>query len=120
MLRFDILEEITKRLPNFPIVLHGASSVSQEYVKIIQENGGNLADAIGIPEDMLRQAARSAVCKINIDSDLRLAMTAGVRQVLWNNPAVFDPREYLKVGRANVKAVVAHKIKEVLGSDGKA
>ena len=79
--------------PNFPIVLHGASSVSQEYVKIIQENGGNLADAIGIPEDMLRQAARSAVCKINIDSDLRLAMTAGVRQVLWNNPAVFDPRE---------------------------
>lgn len=120
MLRFDILDEIARRLPGFPIVLHGASSVSQEYVKIIQENGGNLADAIGIPEDMLRQAARSAVCKINIDSDLRLAMTAGVRQVLWNNPAVFDPREYLKVGRANVKTVVAHKIKHVLGSEGKA
>lgn len=119
-LRFDILDEITKRIPNFPIVLHGASSVSQEYVKIIQENGGNLADAIGIPEDMLRQAARSAVCKINIDSDLRLAMTAGVRQVLYNNPAAFDPREYLKVGRANVKELVKHKIIDVLGSDGKA
>ena len=119
-LRFDILDEISKRIPNFPIVLHGASSVSQEYVKIIQENGGNLADAIGIPEDMLRQAARSAVCKINIDSDLRLALTAGVRQVLTQNPAAFDPREYLKVGRANVKEVVAHKIKNVLGSDGKA
>ena len=119
-LRFDILDEISRRIPNFPIVLHGASSVSQEYVKIIQANGGNLADAIGIPEEMLRQAARSAVCKINIDSDLRLALTAGVREVLWNNPAAFDPREYLKVGRANVKAVVAHKIKNVLGSDGKA
>ena len=119
-LRFDILDEISRRIPNFPIVLHGASSVSQEYVKIIQANGGNLADAIGIPEEMLRQAARSAVCKINIDSDLRLALTAGVREVLWNNPAAFDPREYLKVGRANVKAVVAHKIKTVLGSDGKA
>ena len=119
-LRFDILDEITKRIPNFPIVLHGASSVSQEYVKIIQENGGNLADAIGIPEDMLRQAARSAVCKINIDSDLRLALTAGVRQVLTQNPAAFDPREYLKVGRQNVKDVVAHKIVNVLGSNGKA
>lgn len=119
-LRFDILDEITKRIPNFPIVLHGASSVSQEYVKIIQENGGNLADAIGIPEDMLRQAARSAVCKINIDSDLRLAMTAGVREVLYNNPAAFDPREYLKVGRANVKELVKHKLVDVLGSDGKA
>ena len=119
-LRFDILDEITKRIPNFPIVLHGASSVSQEYVKIIQENGGQMADAIGIPEDMLRQAARSAVCKINIDSDLRLAMTAGVRQVLTQNPAAFDPREYLKVGRGYVKDVVAHKIKNVLGSDGKA
>ena len=119
-LRFDILEEVSKRLPGFPIVLHGASSVSQEYVKIIQENGGNLADAIGIPEDMLRQAARSAVCKINIDSDLRLAMTAGVREVLWNKPAAFDPREYLKVGRANVKELVKHKITEVLGSAGKA
>ncbi len=119
-LRFDILEEISKRIPEFPIVLHGASSVSQEYVKIIQENGGQLADAIGIPEDMLRQAAASAVCKINIDSDLRLALTAGVRQVLTQNPAAFDPREYLKVGRANVKELVAHKIKEVLGSNGKA
>ena len=119
-LRFDILAEIEKRLPNFPIVLHGASSVSQEYVKIIQENGGNLADAIGIPEEMLRQAARSAVCKINIDSDLRLAMTAGIRQVLTQNPAAFDPREYLKVGRQNVKDLVAHKIVNVLGSNGKA
>lgn len=119
-LRFDILEEVSKRLPNFPIVLHGASSVSQEYVKIIQANGGNLADAIGIPEEMLREAARSAVCKINIDSDLRLAMTAGIREVLWNDPAKFDPREYLKVGRQYVKDVVAHKITEVLGSNGKA
>ena len=119
-LRFDILEEVSKRLPNFPIVLHGASSVSQEYVKIIQANGGNLADAIGIPEEMLREAARSAVCKINIDSDLRLAMTAGIREVMWNDPAKFDPREYLKVGRQYVKAAVAHKITEVLGSNGKA
>ncbi len=120
MLRFDILEEVTKRLPGFPIVLHGASSVSQNYVKIIQDHGGNLADAIGIPEDMLRQAARSAVCKINIDSDLRLALTAGIREVMWEHPEIFDPREYLKVGRANVKAVVAHKITEVLGCEGKA
>ena len=119
-LRFDILDEISKRIPEFPIVLHGASSVSQEYVKIIKANGGNLADAIGIPEDMLRQAARSAVCKINIDSDLRLALTAGIREVMWNKPEVFDPREYLKVGRQYVKDVVAHKITEVLGSDGKA
>ena len=120
MLRFDILDEVSKRLPNFPIVLHGASSVSQEYVKIIQANGGNLADAIGIPEDMLRQAARSAVYKINIDSDLRLALTAGVREVMWQHPEKFDPREYLKVGRAYVKDVVAHKITTVLGSEGKA
>ena len=119
-LRFDILDEVSKRLPNFPIVLHGASSVSQEYVKIIQQNGGKLEDAIGIPEDMLRQAARSAVCKINIDSDLRLAMTAGVRQAMFANPAAFDPREYLKVGRENVKALVEHKIKNVLGSENKA
>lgn len=119
-LRFDILEEVSKRLPNFPIVLHGASSVSQEYVKIIQANGGNLKDAIGIPEEMLREAARSAVCKINIDSDLRLAMTAGIREVMWNDPSKFDPREYLKVGRQYVKDVVAHKITEVLGSNGKA
>lgn len=120
MLRFDILDEISKRIPGFPIVLHGASSVSQDYVKIIQANGGNLADAIGIPEEMLRQAAKSAVCKINIDSDLRLALTAGVREVLFRDPAIFDPREYLKVGRKNVKDVVAHKIVNVLGSNGKA
>ncbi len=119
-LRFDILDEVSKRLPNFPIVLHGASSVSQEYVKTIQTYGGKLEDAIGIPEDMLRQAARSAVCKINIDSDLRLAMTAGIREVLFTNPAAFDPREYLKVGRSNVKALVEHKIKNVLGSENKA
>ncbi len=119
-LRFDILHEIEKRIPNFPIVLHGASSVPQEYVKIINENGGKLKDAIGVPEDQLREAARSAVCKINIDSDLRLGLTAGVRQVLFDDPSIFDPRDYLKVGRANVKAVVAHKIKDVLGSEGKA
>jgi len=119
-LRFDILDEITQILPNFPIVLHGASSVPQEYVKIIQANGGKLQDAIGIPEEMLRQAARSAVCKINIDSDLRLGMTAGIREVLWQTPNKFDPREYLGPGRANVKAVVAHKIAEVLGSSQKA
>ncbi len=119
-LRFDVLHEVEKKLPGFPIVLHGASSVPQEFVKIINENGGALKDAIGIPEDQLREAARSAVCKINIDSDLRLAMTAGVRQVLTENPAAFDPREYLKVGRANVKSIVAHKIKDVLGSEGKA
>lgn len=119
-LRFDILEEISRRIPGFPIVLHGASSVSQEYVKIIQENGGKLKDAIGIPEDMLRKAATSAVCKINIDSDLRLAFTAGVRKVMNEDPAAFDPRTYLKVGRENVKNVVAHKITKVLGSEGEA
>ena len=119
-LRFDILEEVAKRLPQFPIVLHGASSVSQEYVKIIQENGGNLADAIGIPEDMLRKAATMAVCKINIDSDLRLAMTAGVREHLMAHPEHFDPRQYLGDGRKYVKDLVSHKILEVLGSDGKA
>jgi len=120
LLRFDILDEVSRRLPNFPIVLHGASSVSQEYVKVINENGGKLADAIGIPEDMLRQAARSAVCKINIDSDLRLGMTAGIREVFFSKPDVFDPRTYLKVGRKNVKDIVAHKIRTVLGSEGKA
>ena len=119
-LRFDILDEVVKRLPGFPIVLHGASSVPQEYVKIINEHGGALKDAIGVPEDQLREAARSAVCKINIDSDLRLAMTAGIRTVFEENPAAFDPREYLKVGRKNVKDIVAHKIKDVLGSDGAA
>ncbi len=119
-LRFDILDEVVKRLPGFPIVLHGASSVPQEYVKIINEHGGALKDAIGVPEDQLREAARSAVCKINIDSDLRLGMTAGVRTVFAENPAAFDPREYLKVGRKNVKDIVAHKIKDVLGSEGAA
>jgi fructose-bisphosphate aldolase, class II len=119
-LRFDILEEIERRLPEFPIVLHGASSVSQEYVKIINENGGKLADAIGIPEDMLRQAAKSAVCKINIDSDLRLAMTAGIREVFNAKPGLFDPRGYLTQGRKYIKELVSHKIKTVLGSEGKA
>jgi fructose-bisphosphate aldolase class II len=119
-LRFDILEEIERRLPNFPIVLHGASSVSQEYVKIINENGGKLDDAIGIPEDMLRKAAGMAVCKINIDSDLRLAFTAGIREYMTNNPNHFDPRQYLTVARNNVKTLVKHKIANVLGSSGKA
>ncbi len=119
-LRFDILDEVVKRLPGFPIVLHGASSVPQEYVKIINEHGGALKDAIGVPEDQLREAARSAVCKINIDSDLRLGMTAGIRTVFSENPAAFDPREYLKVGRKNVKDIVSHKIKDVLGSEGAA
>ncbi|MBH1939339.1 class II fructose-1,6-bisphosphate aldolase [Mobilitalea sibirica] len=119
-LRFDILEEVAKRLPNFPIVLHGASSVSQEYVKIIQQNGGKLDDAIGIPEDMLRQAAGMAVCKINIDSDLRLAFTAGVRQHITANPDHFDPRQFLAPGRDFVKALVKHKIANVLGSSGAA
>lgn len=119
-LRFDILDEIQRRLPEFPIVLHGASSVSQEYVKIINENGGKLADAIGIPEDMLRQAAKSAVCKINIDSDLRLAMTAGIREVFNAKPGLFDPRGYLTQGRKYIKELVSHKIKTVLGSEGKA
>ena len=119
-LRFDILHEIEKRIPGFPIVLHGASSVPQEYVKIINENGGALKDAIGVPEEQLREAARSAVCKINIDSDLRLGLTAGMRQVMQEHPDYFDPRQYLTVARANVKDVVAHKIKDVLGSAGKA
>lgn len=119
-LRFDILEEVAKRLPNFPIVLHGASSVSQEYVEIIRKNGGKLDDAIGIPEDMLRQAAKMAVCKINIDSDLRLAFTAGVRQHIMNNPSHFDPRQFLTPGRDFVKALVKHKITEVLGCSGAA
>ena len=119
-LRFDILEEVSKRLPEFPIVLHGASSVPQEYVKIINANGGALVDAIGIPEDQLRQAARLAVCKINIDSDLRLGFTAGIRSTLVAKPELFDPRGYLTVARQNVKDVVTHKIKDVLGSEGKA
>ncbi len=119
-LRFDILEEISKRLPGFPIVLHGASSVIPELVAIINANGGAMPDAIGIPEDMLRQAAKMSVCKINIDSDLRLAMTAGIRQYLANNPSHFDPRQYLTPGRDNIRALVKNKIINVLGSDGKA
>ncbi len=119
-LRFDILEEIEKRLPGFPIVLHGASSVPQDYVKEINELGGKMPDAIGIPEDQLRRAAKSAVCKINIDSDLRLALTAGIRRVMFNDPSAFDPRTYLSVARAEVKKTVAHKIVNVLGSNGKA
>ena len=118
-LRFDILEEVSRRLPGFPIVLHGASSVPQDFVRIINENGGALKDAVGVPEEQLRQAARSAVCKINIDSDLRLGMTAGIRKHNVEHPDHFDPRQYLTDGRANVKAVVAHKIVEVLGSDNK-
>ena len=119
-LRFDILEEIEKRLPEFPIVLHGASSVAQDCVKEINALGGHMPDAIGIPEDELRQAAKMAVCKINIDSDIRLAMTAGIRRVLANQPEVFDPRTYLSVGRDEVKKMVKHKIVDVLGSNGKA
>ena len=119
-LRFDILEEVEKRLPGFPIVLHGASSVIPKYVDIINSNGGNLADAIGIPEEMLRQAAKMAVCKINIDSDLRLAMTAGVREHLAAHPDHFDPRQYLTDGRDNIRELVKAKIVNVLGSDGKA
>lgn len=120
MLRFDILDEVSKRLPGFPIVLHGASSVIPKYVDIINANGGKLDDAIGIPEEMLRQAARSAVCKINIDSDLRLALTAGIREHMMAHPDHFDPRQYLTDGRSYVKELVSHKIKEVLGSEGKA
>ena len=119
-LRFDILEEIEKRLPEFPIVLHGASSVAQDCVKEINALGGHMPDAIGIPEDELRQAAKMAVCKINIDSDIRLAMTAGIRRVLANQPEVFDPRTYLSVGRDEVKKMAKHKIVDVLGSNGKA
>jgi len=119
-LRFDILAEIEKRIPQFPIVLHGASSVIPKYVKIINDNGGNLADAVGIPEDQLRKAAKSAVCKINIDSDLRLAMTAGIREHFNAHPEHFDPRQYITDGRAYIKELVEHKIKNVLGSDGRA
>ena len=117
-LRFDILEEIEKRLPEFPIVLHGASSVPQEYVAEINALGGQLPDAVGIPEEQLRKAAQMAVCKINIDSDIRLAMTAGIRRVFAEKPAAFDPREYLKVAREEVKKMVRHKIVDVLGSNG--
>ena len=119
-LRFDILEEVAKRLPNFPIVLHGASSVIPKYVDIINTHGGNMPDAIGIPEDMLRQAARMAVCKINIDSDLRLAMTAGIREHMAAHPDHFDPRQYLTPGRDNIRELVKNKLINVLGCDNKA
>ena len=119
-LRFDILKEVMDRLPGFPIVLHGASSVSQEHVAIVNQFGGQMADAIGIPEDMLREAASMAVCKINMDSDLRLAMTAGVRKHLAENPTHFDPRQYLGDGRNNIAEVVRHKIQNVLGSADRA
>ena len=116
-LRLDILEEIGRRLPGFPIVLHGASSVPQEFVKEINSLGGALPDAVGIPEEQLRKAASMAVCKINIDSDIRLAMTAGIRRVFTEKPGAFDPREYLSVARTEVKNMVKHKIVNVLGSD---
>ncbi len=119
-LRLDILEDIGNRLPDFPIVLHGASSVPQEFVKIINENGGNMPGAIGIPEEQLRLAAQRAVCKINIDSDLRLAMTANIRQYFCQHPDHFDPRQYLTPARDAIKAMVKHKIVSVLGCDGKA
>lgn len=119
-LRFDILAEIEKRLPGFPIVLHGSSSVPEEYVEIINKFGGALKDSIGIPEEQLRRAAASAVCKINIDSDGRLAMTAMVRKVLAEQPAVFDPRKYLAPAREELKKMYARKNREVLGSAGKA
>ncbi len=119
-LRFDILEEIQRRIPGFPIVLHGASSVPQQYVEIINRFGGQMPDAIGIPEDMLRQAAKMAVCKINIDSDLRIAMTASVRRHLAENPSHFDPRQFLAPGRDAIREIVSHKIKDVLGSSGSA
>ncbi len=115
-LRFDILEEIEKRLPEFPIVLHGASSVPQDLVAEINSLGGKMPDAVGIPEEQLRQAAKSAVCKINIDSDIRVALTAGIRRVFVNEPSVFDPRGYLSVAREEVKKMVKHKIVNVLGS----
>ena len=119
-LRFDILAEIEKKLPGFPIVLHGASSVPQEYVKIINTHGGKLKAAVGIPEEQLRKAAKSAVCKINIDSDGRLAMTAAVRKVFIDNPAEFDPRKYLGPARDELKKLYMHKCENVLGSAGKA
>ena len=119
-LRFDILDEVVKRLPGFPIVLHGSSSVPQEFVKMINENGGKMPDAVGIPEEQLRQAARGAVCKINIDSDLRLAMTGTIRKFMAEHPDKFDPREYLKPARAAIQAMVKHKLIDVLGCDGTA
>ena len=119
-LRFDVLEEVSKRLPGFPIVLHGSSSVPQDFVKKINEYGGKMPDAVGIPEEQLRHAAELSVCKINIDSDLRLAMTATIREYMAEHPGDFDPRQYLKPARAAIKAMVAHKIVDVLGCDHKA
>ena len=119
-LAFDVLEEVEKKLPGFPIVLHGSSSVPQEYVDIINTHGGNLPDAVGIPEDQLRKAAKSAVCKINIDSDSRLAFTAAVRKVFAEKPGEFDPRKYCGPARDEMTKLYKHKIIEVLGSDGKA
>ena len=119
-LRFDVLEEVSKRLPGFPIVLHGSSSVPQEYVKMINEHGGKMPDAIGLPEEELRHAAELSVCKINIDSDLRLTMTGTIRQFFEEHPDKFDPREYLKPARANIKELVRHKLIHVLGCAGKA
>ena len=119
-LRFDVLEEVSKRLPGFPIVLHGSSSVPQEYVKMVNEFGGQMPNAIGVPEEQLRQAAKLSVCKINIDSDLRLAMTGTIRKFMAEHPDKFDPREYLKPARANIKELVRHKLVDVLGCAGKA
>ena len=119
-LAFDVLKGVEEQLPGFPIVLHGSSSVPQEYVDMINKYGGKLPDAVGIPEEQLRLAAKSAVCKINIDSDSRLAMTAAVRKDLYENPGHFDPRQYLKPARGEMKKMYIHKIVEVLGSDGKA
>ena len=119
-LRFDILDEVVKRLPGFPIVLHGSSSVPQEYVKMVNTHGGKMPDAVGIPEEQLRKAATLSVCKINIDSDLRLTMTGTIRQFFDEHPDKFDPREYLKPARANIKETVRHKLRDVLGCAGKA
>ncbi len=119
-IRLDILDEIVKKLPGFPIVLHGSSSVLPKYVKIINDNGGALKDAVGIPEDQLREAAKRAVCKINIDSDLRLGMTAGIREHFIQHPDHFDPRQYMGDGRTYVKEIVHDKIINVLGSENKA
>ena len=119
-LRFDILEEVMKRLPGFPIVLHGSSSVPQNFVEMINSHGGKMPNAIGVPEEQLRKAAELAVCKINIDSDLRLAMTGTIREFFDAHPDKFDPREYLKPARANIKELVRHKLRDVLGCAGKA
>ena len=119
-LRFDILKEVEKRLPGFPIVLHGSSSVPQEFVEMINAYGGAMPGAIGVPEEQLREAARMAVCKINIDSDLRLAMTGTIRKYFAEHPDHFDPRQYLKPARENIKAMVKHKLIDVLGCNGQA